>query len=113
MEMSDRVYSRLHKDKRDIAVVFMVFMVDMPGSAKGRINQVEREALILLAESLETLVDRYALYGFFRLTRKRCEACLAKSPGEPMDDEVRSRMCGTEPKDYPRIGAPIRHLTRL
>ena len=39
-------------------------MVDMSGSTKGWINQAEREALILLAAALETLEDRFAIYGF-------------------------------------------------
>jgi nitric oxide reductase NorD protein len=110
MEMNDRVYSRLHKDERDIAVVFMV---DMSGSTKGWINQAEREALILLAESLETLGDRYAIYGFSGWSRKRCEAYRVKAFDEPLGAAVKSRICGIEPKDYTRMGVPIRHLTRL
>ncbi len=110
LEMSERVFTHLHKDERNIAVMLMV---DMSGSTKGWINQAEREALILLAESLETLGDRYAIYGFSGWTRKRCEAYRIKTFDESWSDAVRARVCGIEPKDYTRMGAPIRHLTRL
>ena len=69
-EMSDRLFTRMHRTERNIAVVFMV---DMSGSTKGWINDAEREALILLCEALETLGDRYAIYGFSGMARKRCE----------------------------------------
>ncbi|MCK5481126.1 MAG: nitric oxide reductase activation protein, partial [Gammaproteobacteria bacterium] len=55
MEMSDRLFTKRHKLERDIAVMFMV---DMSGSTKGWINDAERESLVLLCESLETLGDR-------------------------------------------------------
>jgi len=41
-EMSDRLFTRMHRSERNIAVMFMV---DMSGSTKGWINDAEREAL--------------------------------------------------------------------
>lgn len=108
LEMSEHLFTRLHKDDRNIAVMFMV---DMSGSTRGWINDAEREALILLAESLQTLGDRYAIYGFSGWTRKRCETFRIKDFDEPWNDDVIGRVCGIEPKDYTRMGAPIRHLT--
>jgi nitric oxide reductase NorD protein len=107
LEMTDRVFTRMHKEERNIAVMFMV---DMSGSTRGWINEAEREALILLAEALNTLGDRYAIYGFSGWTRKRCEAFRVKDFDDPWDDTVIGRVCGIEPKDYTRMGAPIRHL---
>jgi len=108
LEMTDRVFTRMHKEERNIAVMFMV---DMSGSTRGWINDAEREALILLAEALNTLGDRYAIYGFSGWTRKRCEAFRIKDFDQPWDEQVIARVCGIEPKDYTRMGAPIRHLT--
>ncbi|MDH4275251.1 MAG: nitric oxide reductase activation protein, partial [Gammaproteobacteria bacterium] len=54
-EMSDRLFTRMHRADRNIAVCFMV---DMSGSTQGWINIAEREALILLCEALEHLGDR-------------------------------------------------------
>lgn len=107
LEMTDRLFTRMHKEERNIAVLFMV---DMSGSTRGWINDAEREALILLAEALNTLGDRYAIYGFSGWTRKRCEAFRIKDFDQPWDDQVIGRVCGIEPKDYTRMGAPIRHM---
>jgi nitric oxide reductase NorD protein len=109
-EMTDRLYTRLHRAERDIAVVFMV---DMSGSTKGWINDAERESLVLLCEALEALGDRYAIYGFSGITRKRCELYRIKRLDEPYDDEVRARISGIRPRDYTRMGFAIRHLARL
>jgi len=110
LEMSDRVFTKMHKLERDIAVMFMV---DMSGSTKGWINDAEREALVLLCESLETLGDRYAIYGFSGMTRKRCEVYRVKRFDENYDQAVRGRISGIRPKDYTRMGVTIRHLSHL
>jgi nitric oxide reductase NorD protein len=107
-EMTNRLFTRMHKEERNIAVLFMV---DMSGSTRGWINDAEREALILMVESLQILGDRYAIYGFSGNTRKRCDSYHIKDFDEPLDDNVRARICGIEAKDYTRMGAPIRHYT--
>ena len=109
-EMSDRLFTRMHRADRNIAVVFMV---DMSGSTKGWINDAERESLLLLAETLETLGDRYAIYGFSGMARKRCEIYRIKHFGEAYNDEIRARISGITPKDYTRMGFAIRHLCRV
>jgi nitric oxide reductase NorD protein len=109
-EMSERLFIRLHRTERNIAVIFMV---DMSGSTKGWINDAERESLVLLCESLEALGDRYAIYGFSSMTRKRCELYHIKHFEEPYDTEVKARISGIRPHDYTRMGFAIRHLTRV
>jgi nitric oxide reductase NorD protein len=110
MEMTERLFTKMHKLERDIAVMFMV---DMSGSTKGWINDAEREALVLLCESLEILGDRYAIYGFSGMTRKRCEVYRVKRFDEPYTDEVRGRISNIRPRDYTRMGVTIRHLCHL
>lgn len=109
-EMSERLFVRLHRAERNIAVAFMV---DMSGSTRGWINEAEREALILLCEALERLGDRYAIYGFSGITRKRCELFRIKTFDEPYSDEVKARISGIRPQEYTRMGFAIRHLTKL
>ena len=109
-EMSDRLFTRMHRVERNIAVVFMV---DMSGSTKGWINEAERESLVLLAETLETLGDRYAIYGFSGMARKRCEIYRIKEFDEPYNEEIKARISGIEPKDYTRMGFAIRHLSHI
>jgi len=110
MELPQRLLVRRHKAERNIAVMFMV---DMSGSTKGWINDAERAALVLLCEALEVLGDRYAIYGFSGITRKRCEIYRIKRFDERYDDNVRSRIAGILPQDYTRMGVAIRHLTAL
>ena len=109
-EMNDRIFLQSHKVERNIAVLFMV---DMSGSTKGWINDAEREALVLLCEALEVLGDRYAIYGFSGITRKRCELYRIKRFDEPYSDIVKQRITGVKPQDYTRMGVTIRHMTRL
>ena len=109
-ELSERLFTKLHKHERDIAVMFMV---DMSGSTKGWINDAEREALVLLCEALEILGDRYAIYGFSGMTRKRCDLYRIKHFGERYGEDVRRRIAGLQPQDYTRMGVTIRHLTKL
>ncbi len=109
-EMSDRLFVRMHRAERNIAVAFMV---DMSGSTKGWINEAEREALVLLCEALERLGDRYAIYGFSGITRKRCELFRIKTFDEPYNAEVKARISGIRPQEYTRMGFAIRHLTDL
>lgn len=109
-EMTERLYVKRHKLERNIAVMFMV---DMSGSTKGWINDAERESLVLLAEALEILGDRYAIYGFSGMTRKRCELYRIKRFDEPYSEAVRRRIAGVKPQDYTRMGVAVRHLTRL
>ncbi|MFP5410472.1 MAG: nitric oxide reductase activation protein NorD [Gammaproteobacteria bacterium] len=109
-EMSDRLFVRLHRAERNIAVAFLV---DMSGSTKGWINEAEREALILLCEALELLGDRYAIYGFSGTTRKRCELFRIKTFDEAYSDEIKARISGIRPQEYTRMGFAIRHMTKL
>ena len=109
-EMSDRLFVRLHRAERNIAVAFLV---DMSGSTKGWINEAEREALVLLCEALELLGDRYAIYGFSGTTRKRCELFRIKTFDERYDGEVKARISGIRPQEYTRMGFALRHMTKL
>lgn len=110
MELPDRLLTRRHKAERDLAALFMV---DMSGSTKGWINEAERESLVMLCEALEVLGDRYAIYGFSGVTRKRCEIFRIKRFDEAYDHKVKQRIAGITPQDYTRMGAAIRHLTKL
>jgi nitric oxide reductase NorD protein len=109
-EMSELVYARLHRAERNIAAAFLV---DMSGSTKGWVNDAQREALVLMSEALEALGDRYAIYGFSGMTRKKCELFRIKSFAEPYGDTVKARISGIRPQDYTRMGFAVRHITQL
>lgn len=109
-ELAERLHTRRIKAGRDMAVMVMV---DMSGSTKGWINDSEREALVMLCEALEVLGDRYAVYGFSGITRKRCETYRVKRFDENYSQLVKQRIAGITPQDYTRMGVAIRHLARL
>lgn len=109
-EISQNLFIKQRKVDRNIAVMFMI---DMSGSTSGWINEMEREALVLLCESLETLGDRYAIYGFSGLTHKRCDLYKIKDFEEDYTNTVKNRIASIKPQDYTRMGAAIRHLSKL
>ena len=108
MEMTSRLYRKAQRIERNIAVIFMI---DMSGSTKGWINIAQREALVLLAEAMQTLDDRYAIYGFSGTTRKRCDLYRVKTFDETFGPEVHARIAAIKPRDYTRMGVTIRHLS--
>ncbi len=110
LEASQNLFIKSRKMDRNIAVMFMI---DMSGSTTGWVNEMERVSLILLCEALETLGDRYAIYGFSGATHESCELYKIKNFKETYNDEIKARINGIEPQDYTRMGAAIRHLTML
>ncbi|MBI4698588.1 MAG: hypothetical protein HY758_06680 [Nitrospirae bacterium] len=107
---NENIFMRYEKQERNIAVLFLL---DMSGSTKGWINTAEKEALVLMAEALEILGDRYAIYGFSGMTRNRCDMYCVKSFEETYSQVVKKRISGIEPKDYTRMGPPIRHSIKI
>jgi nitric oxide reductase NorD protein len=106
----ENLFTRLDRAERNIAVLFLI---DMSGSTKGWVNEAEKESLVLMAEALEALGDRYAVYGFSGMTRNRCDLYRVKGFDEPYAESVKRRIAGIEPKDYTRMGPFIRHATRV
>ena len=109
-EVDEKLFTKLNKVERNVAVMFMI---DMSGSTSGWINTMEKESLVLLCESLEILGDTYGIYGFSGKTRNRCEVYKIKDFNEKYDKSVKDRISNIQAMDYTRMGASIRHLTML
>lgn len=107
---SDRLFIRLKRDERDIAVLFLV---DMSNSTAGWVNNALKESLVLMAEAMEVLGDRYGIYGFSGMRRSRCELFHVKHLAEPYGEQVKERISSIAPSEYTRMGPPIRHATSL
>ena len=107
---TDQLFIRLDRDERNIAAVFLV---DMSSSTEGWISNALKEALALMCESLEVLGDRYAIYGFSGMRRQRAEFYHIKHLEENYDALVRGRIAAINPREYTRMGPPIRHVTRM
>ncbi|MGD9950270.1 MAG: nitric oxide reductase activation protein NorD [Desulfobulbus sp.] len=107
---SDRLFIRLAREQRDIAVYFLV---DMSNSTAGWVGQSIKEALVLICEALEVLNDRYGIYGFSGMRRLRCEVFPVKRMEERYSQAVRQRISAIGPREYTRMAPAIRHMTSL
>ena len=110
LQPSDDLYIKIDKNDRDIAVAFLV---DMSGSTTGWVMDTEKDSLVIMCEALDYLNDKYAIYGFSGKTRKQCDFYKIKTFDENYDINVKQRISGMKAFDYTRMGAPIRHLTKI
>lgn len=107
---SDRLFVRLRRDQRQIAVVFLV---DMSSSTEGWVSTAIKESLLLMCEALDVLGDSYAIYGFSGMRRLRSEIYHVKHFDEPYNDLVKAKIAALGPQEYTRMGPPLRHVTKL
>ena len=117
--LADKVYARRDKHDRSVAAVFLLDMSastddrikapDDEGESRRRIIDVEKEALVLMAEALEALGDAYAVYGFSGYGRDQVDAFVVKSFDELYDRGVQGRIAAIEPHRSTRMGPVIRH----
>jgi len=75
-----------------------------------RIIDVNKEALVIMAEALEEIGDSYAIMGFSGHGRDNVEFYVIKEFGQGLSDEVKARVGAVEPKRSTRMGAAIRHV---
>lgn len=111
--LSDDVYIRRDKRLRDVAVLFLV---DLSGSTEEQVNDrrvvdIQKEAITLMAEALDSLGDPFAIYGFSSEGRFRVDLLTVKSFREKYGDKVRHKIGNLEPANLTRLGAVIRHAT--
>jgi nitric oxide reductase NorD protein len=113
---SDRVYIRREKNLRDVSVAFLVDMSYSTGDvlpSGKRIIDVEREGLVLMAEALESIGDAWAVYGFSTHYRDKVDFFIVRDFDMPFTNDVKMRFENIRPLDQTRLGAAIRHATRL
>jgi nitric oxide reductase activation protein len=74
-----------------------------------RIIDVEKEALVVMAEALESIGDEYAIYGFSGYGRDNVEFFVVKDVEERYSEAIKHRIDGLKPYRSTRMGPPIRH----
>lgn len=79
----------------------------MSNSTEGWISQAIKEALVLLAESLEIAGDSYGIYGFSGRRRSKSELFHVKDIDEPYGVAVQQRIAAMMPQEYTRMGPPF------
>jgi len=105
---SEKNYVRTKKSNRDIAVSFLV---DMSGSTRGSTIALEKEALVIMSESLCELGDSFSIYGFSGYTRENVSFYIIKEFCDAYDHEIAQRISSIEHDRGTRIGPAIRHTT--
>ena len=82
-----------------------------PGGKKPRVRRIidiQKEALVIMAQALEEIGDQYAIYGFSGHGRDCVEFFDVKSFDEPLNQAVRARIGAIEPQRSTRMGAALR-----
>jgi Mg-chelatase subunit ChlD len=110
--LTDKVFIRHDKKLRDFAVLFLLDMSDSteaPVEDDRRVIDVEKQGLVLLAQAVEQLDDRYAILGFTSQGRHRVDLRVIKDFEDEFDENVARRIGAIEPHAYTRLGAALRH----
>jgi hypothetical protein len=108
-----KIYIERRKLERDVGAVFLLDMSAstddcLPDSQK-RIIDIEKEAMILMAEAMESLGDKYAIFGFSGYGRNQVEFFIIKEFSEQYSQITKSRIEGIKPCRSTRMGPAIRH----
>jgi nitric oxide reductase NorD protein len=116
-QRGDRLYVRALPERRDVAAAFLLDMSSSTNEAtaaggKRRVIDVEKEALILVAEALSAIGDPFAIYGFSGYGRDHVAFYVAKDFRDGWDDRARERVGRMSFKMENRDGAAIRHASR-
>jgi nitric oxide reductase activation protein len=75
---------------------------------------IERDALIIMIQALESIGDKYAIYAFSGETRADVEYFVVKDFDEKLSEDVECRIGALEPVYNTRLGPAIRHsITKL
>lgn len=112
----ERIYERHLRNQRDVAVAFLLDMSSSTneshaGMGGKRIIQVEKEALVMIAEAVDAIGDACAIWGFSGYGREHVAFYVAKDFDDAYDDAVRERIGRITWKMENRDGAAIRHAT--
>ncbi len=112
-ECSDRIHLASRPQAHDLAVTLLV---DVSLSTDAwfndrRVLDVEKEALLVLAEGLAACGDMHSILSFTSRRRDWVRVETIKDFDEPMSTNVRHRIAALKPGYYTRMGAALRHAT--
>ncbi|HSF29857.1 MAG TPA: VWA domain-containing protein [Candidatus Tectomicrobia bacterium] len=89
-----------------------LFAADHQKPRAKRIIDVEKEALVVMAEALESIGDEYAIYGFSGYGRDNVEFFVVKDVEERYSEAVKRRIDVLKPYRSTRMGPAIRHASQ-
>lgn len=78
---------------------------------KRKIIDIQREAMVVMASSLDALGDSYGIYGFSGYGKDCVELFVAKEPDQRFSQKTLHAIAAMKPKRSTRMGPAIRHAT--
>jgi nitric oxide reductase NorD protein len=109
---SERLYKHRKRDDRELAVMVLLDVSNSTGSQLEhcRVIDVERQAMLVLAEALSELGDVFSIYAFSGYGRTQVDILRLKDFDDDYNDSVRERIFSLTPRGSTRIGAALRHM---
>lgn len=124
----ERIYWRKQKVERDVCVALLLDMSAstaepieknelklgtplIPTMMPKRIIDIAKESISLLIGALETIGDKYGIYGFSSYGREHINFSIVKEIDEPFSPKVGKRIDQISPLHATRMGPAIRHAT--
>jgi nitric oxide reductase NorD protein len=110
------LYRQSAHQERDLACLLLADLsmsTDAWVNNRGRVIEVIRDSLFLFSEALAVTGDRFALYGFSSCKRQHVRIHRLKTFTERYTTTIRGRINAIKPGYYTRMGAAVRHATRL
>lgn len=105
-----QIYIRNNKNSRSVAIMFAV---DISGSTAGWKNEIIQQSTWLLSRTLSKLDDQFAIYAFSGSGREQCDIYPVKQFDEKYSNIIKQRISKLSAKQYTRMGAAIRHLSKI
>lgn len=111
-ELTDgRVYASLGPGPRDVATAILLDASASLQVGGGRAFDLELACADALVAAMSTTGERFAVFAFTGETRHRVEVQVLRDFDDPPGAIPRGP--ALRPTGYTRLGAPLRHLTRL
>jgi nitric oxide reductase NorD protein len=109
---NERLYCHRKRDERELAVMVLLDVSNSTQVRMGehRVIDVERQAMLVMAEALSEVQDVFSIYAFSGYSRKSVDCLRLKGFEEEYDDSVRERIFSLAPNGSTRIGAALRHM---
>jgi len=111
---NEHLYQHRKRDNRELAVMVLL---DISNSTQFQLGQsrvidVERQAVLVLAEALSELGDTFGIYAFSGYGRTQVDCLRLKDFEDNYNDSVRERIFCLTPRGSTRIGAALRHMAK-
>ncbi|WP_323847985.1 nitric oxide reductase activation protein NorD [Nitrogeniibacter mangrovi] len=104
---------RRERDLASLVLADLSMSTDAWVDNEARVIDVIKDSLMLFAEALAAIGDRFALYGFSSRRRDHIRYSRIKDFGERHGPDVLGRIQALRPGYYTRMGAAIRQSTRI